>query len=62
MVIIALGCILFSSLLDCSSVVVSAGIVRIFGSELAELPLVATSNDHQGKVVIVDCGLINLIL
>ncbi|KAH9660467.1 PHD-type domain-containing protein [Citrus sinensis] len=30
-------------------VVVSAGIFRIFGQELAELPLVATSNDCQGQ-------------
>ncbi|KAL5986151.1 hypothetical protein ACLOJK_028141 [Asimina triloba] len=31
------------------SVVVSAGILRIFGQEVAELPLVATSKDSQGK-------------
>lgn len=33
-----------------SSSVVSAAIFRIFGQELAELPLVATSSDCQGKV------------
>ncbi|XVF76602.1 hypothetical protein PTKIN_Ptkin13bG0278900 [Pterospermum kingtungense] len=31
------------------SVVVSAGLLRIFGRELAELPIVATSRKHQGK-------------
>ncbi|XP_024971954.1 uncharacterized protein LOC112510829 isoform X2 [Cynara cardunculus var. scolymus] len=31
------------------SVVVSAGLLRIFGREVAELPLVATSRQHQGK-------------
>lgn len=34
----------------CRSVVVSAGLLRIFGREVAELPLVATSREHQGKV------------
>lgn len=33
-----------------SSVVVSAAIVRVFGEEVAELPLVATRSDCQGKV------------
>jgi len=33
-----------------SSVVVSAGLLRIFGRNVAELPLVATSRVHQGKV------------
>ena len=32
-----------------NSVVVSAGLLRIFGSTVAELPLVATSREHQGK-------------
>ncbi|RAL46045.1 hypothetical protein DM860_006199 [Cuscuta australis] len=32
-----------------NSSVVSAGVIRIFGKELAELPLVATSLDCQGK-------------
>uniref|UniRef100_A0A803N5V8 PHD-type domain-containing protein n=1 Tax=Chenopodium quinoa TaxID=63459 RepID=A0A803N5V8_CHEQI len=31
------------------SVVVSAGLLRIFGREVAELPLVATSKEYQGK-------------
>ncbi|XP_021289583.1 uncharacterized protein LOC110420553 isoform X2 [Herrania umbratica] len=31
------------------SVVVSAGLLRIFGQEVAELPIVATSREHQGK-------------
>jgi hypothetical protein len=30
--------------------VVSAGLLRVFGREVAELPLVATSREHQGKV------------
>jgi hypothetical protein len=34
----------------CSSSVVSAGILRVFGREVAELPLVATSNGNHGKV------------
>lgn len=32
-----------------NSIVVSAGLLRIFGSNIAELPLVATSREHQGK-------------
>lgn len=28
----------------------SAGILRVLGSEIAELPLVATSREHQGQV------------
>ncbi|XWS67025.1 hypothetical protein CRYUN_Cryun05aG0250900 [Craigia yunnanensis] len=31
------------------SVIVSAGLLRIFGREVAELPIVATSRKHQGK-------------
>ncbi|KAJ0704641.1 putative histone acetyltransferase chromatin regulator PHD family [Helianthus annuus] len=31
------------------SIVVSAGLLRVFGREVAELPLVATSRQHQGK-------------
>ncbi|KAK8512263.1 hypothetical protein V6N13_097077 [Hibiscus sabdariffa] len=31
------------------SVVVSVGLLRIFGREVAELPIVATSKKHQGK-------------
>lgn len=34
-----------------SSSVVSAGMLRIFGSDVAELPLVATSNGNHGKVI-----------
>lgn len=34
----------------CSNTVVSAGLFRIMGSEIAELPLVATSRDSQGLV------------
>lgn len=34
----------------CRSVVVSAGLLRIFGREIAELPMVATTREHQGKV------------
>ncbi|KAG5582910.1 hypothetical protein H5410_053537 [Solanum commersonii] len=32
------------------SVVVSAALLRIFGQEVAELPMVATSRENQGKV------------
>ncbi|KAG4914946.1 hypothetical protein JHK87_052503 [Glycine soja] len=32
-----------------SYLVVSAGLLRIFGRNVAELPLVATSRAHQGK-------------
>lgn len=32
------------------SVVVSAALLRIFGQEVAELPMVATSRANQGKV------------
>lgn len=31
------------------STVVSAGLIRVFGQEVAELPIVATSKEHQGK-------------
>ncbi|KAK9153847.1 hypothetical protein Sjap_001327 [Stephania japonica] len=37
------------AVLTVNSSVVSAGIFRIFGQDLAELPLVATSLDYQGK-------------
>lgn len=30
--------------------VVSAALLRVFGQEVAELPLVATSKENQGKV------------
>lgn len=36
----------------CSSCVVSAGILRVLGSDIAELPLVATSREHQGQVCV----------
>lgn len=39
----------------CSTAVVSAGIFRVFGQEVAEIPLVATSNDCQGKVSLQTC-------
>lgn len=38
------------SYFGCSQSVVSAGLLRIFGVEAAELPLVATSIDCQGQV------------
>ncbi|XP_062119874.1 uncharacterized protein LOC133834312 [Humulus lupulus] len=31
------------------SIVVLAGLLRIFGHEVAELPIVATTREHQGK-------------
>ncbi|XP_062086323.1 uncharacterized protein LOC133792432 [Humulus lupulus] len=31
------------------SIVVSVGLLRIFGHEVAELPIVATTREHQGK-------------
>lgn len=34
----------------CSSIVVSAALLRIFGKDVAELPLVATERQNQGKV------------
>ncbi|KAA8518665.1 hypothetical protein F0562_016139 [Nyssa sinensis] len=40
---------MYCAVLTVNSSVVSAGILRVFGSEVAELPLVATSNDYQGK-------------
>lgn len=40
----------FLSFNSCRSVVVSAGLLRIFGRETAELPIVATSRDNRGKV------------
>ncbi|CAN6477008.1 unnamed protein product [Victoria cruziana] len=39
----------YCAVLKVNSVVVSAGILRIFGKEVAELPLVATSSGNQGK-------------
>lgn len=40
---------IYCVVLMAGSVVVSAGLLRIFGREVAELPLVATSRQHQGK-------------
>ncbi|KAK3175548.1 hypothetical protein Dsin_033196 [Dipteronia sinensis] len=40
---------MYCAILTVNQVVVSAGIFRIFGQEVAELPLVATSKDSQGK-------------
>lgn len=33
-----------------SSLVVSAALLRIFGQKVAELPMVATSREYQGRV------------
>ncbi|KAL6976381.1 hypothetical protein U1Q18_025167 [Sarracenia purpurea var. burkii] len=40
---------MYCAILSVNSTVVSAGIFRIFGQEVAELPLVATSTDYQGQ-------------
>lgn len=40
---------MYSVVLTVNSAVVSAGILRIFGQDMAELPLVATSKCNQGK-------------
>uniref|UniRef100_A0A5B7AX25 PHD-type domain-containing protein n=2 Tax=Davidia involucrata TaxID=16924 RepID=A0A5B7AX25_DAVIN len=40
---------MYCAVLTVNSSVVSAGILRVFGREVAELPLVATSNGNQGK-------------
>ncbi|XAR69673.1 Histone acetyltransferase [Bertholletia excelsa] len=40
---------MYSAVLTVNSSVVSVGIFRVFGQEIAELPLVATSNGKQGK-------------
>ncbi|KAG5556783.1 hypothetical protein RHGRI_007146 [Rhododendron griersonianum] len=40
---------MYCAVLTLNSRVVSAGIFRVFGQEIAELPLVATSSDNQGK-------------
>ncbi|CAN8285595.1 unnamed protein product [Cochlearia groenlandica] len=40
---------MYCTMLTVDEVIVSVGIFRVFGSELAELPLVATSKDCQGK-------------
>ncbi|KAJ4979324.1 hypothetical protein NE237_010104 [Protea cynaroides] len=40
---------MYCAVLTANSSVVSAGMIRIFGTEVAELPLVATSSDKQGQ-------------
>ncbi|OVA17928.1 zinc finger protein [Macleaya cordata] len=40
---------MYCAVLTANSTVVSAGILRIFGREVAELPLVATSSENQGR-------------
>lgn len=40
---------MYCAILMVNSCVVSAGILRVFGQEVAELPLVATSNGNHGK-------------
>ncbi|XP_057463398.1 uncharacterized protein LOC130753384 isoform X2 [Actinidia eriantha] len=42
---------MYCAVLTLNSSVISAGIFRVFGQEIAELPLVATSNNNQGKVL-----------
>lgn len=37
----------------------STALLQIFGGEVAEVPLVATSLDHQGQVTTVSLGVIN---
>ncbi|XVE59451.1 hypothetical protein DITRI_Ditri05aG0047700 [Diplodiscus trichospermus] len=41
---------MYCATLTVNQVVVSAGIFRIFGQEMAEIPLVATSTEFQGQV------------
>ncbi|KAE8711386.1 cyclin-dependent kinases regulatory subunit 1-like [Hibiscus syriacus] len=40
---------MYCAILTVNQVVVSAGIFRIFGQEMAEIPLVATSSESQGQ-------------
>ncbi|XP_028777155.1 uncharacterized protein LOC114733823 isoform X2 [Neltuma alba] len=40
---------MYCAILSVNSTVVSAGMLRIFGKDVAELPLVATSNGNHGK-------------
>ncbi|GFQ01017.1 chromodomain-helicase-DNA-binding protein 4 [Phtheirospermum japonicum] len=42
-------CNMYCAILMVDTVVVSAGIIRIFGDEVAELPIVATKTECQGK-------------
>ncbi|XP_057534183.1 uncharacterized protein LOC130812654 isoform X1 [Amaranthus tricolor] len=64
---------MYCVLLTVKSVVVSAGLLRVFGREVAELPLVATSKAYQGKgyfltlfsrieKLLCDLGVQNLVL
>ncbi|XP_062103450.1 uncharacterized protein LOC133814517 [Humulus lupulus] len=41
---------MYCVVLTVRSIVVSAGLLRIFGREVAELPIVAKTREHQGKV------------
>lgn len=41
----------FCFVLFCRQEVVCAGIFRVFGQEVAELPLVATHKDWEGQVI-----------
>ncbi|KAF6168512.1 hypothetical protein GIB67_015059 [Kingdonia uniflora] len=43
---------MYCAVLTVKSVVVSAGVLRIFNQEVAELPLVATTRDSQGKALV----------
>lgn len=45
---------------SCSSYVVSAGLLRFLGRDVAELPLVATSREHQGQVC--SCTMFRLLI
>ncbi|XP_052186436.1 uncharacterized protein LOC127797506 isoform X2 [Diospyros lotus] len=40
---------MYCAVLSVNSTVVSAGVIRVFGEEVAELPLVATSTDYEGQ-------------
>ncbi|XP_074331015.1 uncharacterized protein LOC141668183 [Apium graveolens] len=42
---------MYCAILTVNSTVVSAGLLRIFGRDLAELPLVATTKENQGKLL-----------
>ncbi|KAL0436959.1 UNVERIFIED_CONTAM: Increased DNA methylation 1 [Sesamum radiatum] len=55
-------CGMYCAVLMVNSVVVSAGIFRIFGEEVAELPLVATRSECQGKGLLASLNVKDLIL
>ncbi|KEH38894.1 RING/FYVE/PHD zinc finger protein [Medicago truncatula] len=42
---------MYCAVLTVNQVVVSAGVFRVFGPEVAELPLVATVSEYQGQVI-----------